>query len=198
MKTISKYLLTNVLGWTIEGSFPNLRKSVIIFAPHTSYWDGLYGKLYFMQSGISYKFLSKKEFFKFPMKYFFKAFGSIPVYKSNRYVNQIVEYFNNSEQLHIVLSPEGHRRKTTHWKKGFYYMACRANVPIVVGYLDYKNKQMGIKGVIEDTRDVNETMKKVANMYQDINAKYPDFFGLDKRYSGEIKNDETKSGISTR
>jgi len=183
MKAISNFLLINVLGWTIEGDFPDLKKSVIIFAPHTSYWDGLYGKLYFMQSDISYKFLSKKEFFKFPIKYFFKAFGSIPVYKSNRYVNKIVEYFDNSEELHIVLSPEGQRRKTTHWKKGFFYMACRANVPIVVGYLDYKNKQVGIKGIIEDTTDVNETMKLVADMYQNTNAKHPGNFGLDNRYS---------------
>lgn len=183
MDAVSKFFLTKVLGWTINGDFPNLNKSVVIFAPHTSYWDALYGKLYFMQSGVNYKFLSKKEFFKFPIKYLFIAFGSIPVYKSNRYVNQIVEYFANSKELHIILSPEGQLHKTAHWKKGFYYMAERANVPIVVGYIDYKNKEVGIKGVIGDAYDMKETMGQIAAMYKDVNAKYPEDFILDKRYS---------------
>ncbi len=183
MKTISKYILTSVLGWKINGEFPDIKKSVVIFAPHTSYWDALFGKLYLMNTGINYKFLSKKEFFKFPLKYFFKAFGSIPVYKSNRYINQIVKLFENSKELHIVLSPEGRLAKTTCWKRGFYYMAERANVPIVVGYIDYKNKEVGIKGVIRDINGMKQTMKQINNMYRDVNAKHPENFILDKRYS---------------
>ncbi len=79
-----------------------------------------------MQFDINYKFLSKKEFFKFPMKYFFKAFGSIPV---------------------------------------------------------YKNKELGIKGVIRETSDMKETMTEISKMYKNVNAKYPKNFILDKRYS---------------
>jgi len=65
MKILSKYILVNLLGWKIKGEFPNINKSIIIFAPHTSYRDGLYGKLYLMQSGINYKFLIKKDFSNF-------------------------------------------------------------------------------------------------------------------------------------
>jgi len=178
-----KFFLTKVLGWKIYGEFPDIKKSVVIFAPHTSYWDGLYGKLYLMNTGINFKFLSKKEFFKFPMKYFFKAFGSIPVYKNKEYINHIVALFNNSKELHIVLSPEGHLAKTTHWKKGFYYMAEAAHVPIMIGYIDYKKKEIGIKGIIRDPRNIKETMTEVNNMYKNVNAKYPENFILDKRYS---------------
>jgi len=183
MKAISEFILTIVLGWKIKDEFPDVKKSIVIFAPHTSYLDGLYGKLYLMYAGINYKFLSKKEFFKFPIKYFFMAFGSIPVFKNKEFVNHIVELFNNSKELHIVLSPEGHMAKTPHWKKGFFYMSTKANVPIVVGYMDYKNKEVGIKGVIRDPSDMKETMKEINNMYKDINAKYPKDFILDKRFS---------------
>ena len=183
MKTITKYILTNILGWEITGELPNMKKSVIIFAPHTSYWDGFYGKLYLMHTGINYKFLSKKEFFKFPIKYFFKAFGSIPVYKNKEYINQIVELYDNSKDLHIVLSPEGQLAKTTHWKKGCCYMAANANIPIVVGYIDYKKKEVGIKGVITETNNVNTTMTEINKFYMDVNAKYPENFTLDKRFS---------------
>ena len=183
MKTISGYILVNLLGWKINDEFPDVKKSIIIFAPHTSYWDGLYGKLYFMNVKINYKFLSKKEFFKFPVKYFFKAFGSIPVYENKEYVNQIAELFNNNKELHIILSPEGQLAKTSHWRKGFYYVATKANVPIVVGYIDYKRKELGIKGVITETNNVNTTMTEISKMYKDVNAKHPENFTTDKRFS---------------
>jgi hypothetical protein len=73
--------------------------------------------------------------------------------------------------------------KTDHWKKGFYYMANRANVPIVVAYIDYKKKEMGFKGVLTDIGNMNETITKIGMMYKNVNAKYPKDFVLDKRYS---------------
>ncbi len=182
MNKISKLLLNDVLGWTIKDEFPPIKKSVIIFAPHTSYFDGLFGKLYFMQQNVNYKFLSKEEFFIFPLKYFFKAFGSIPVYRNSKYIDQVVNYIHDSEELHIVLSPEGQLAETSHWKKGFYYMANRADVPIVVAYIDYKKKELGIKGIIKDTTDMKTTMKEVAKLYDGVNAKFPKDFSLDKRY----------------
>ena len=62
MTTISGYILTIVLGWKIKGEFPDVRKSIIIFAPHTSYYDALFGKLYLNELGIKHLFLSKKSF----------------------------------------------------------------------------------------------------------------------------------------
>jgi 1-acyl-sn-glycerol-3-phosphate acyltransferase len=182
MKQLSEIILES-LGWKVIGKFPDMAKSVIIFAPHTSYWDGFYGKLFAMQMGINYKFLSKKEFFKFPLNYFFRLYGSIPVSKNKEYINEIVSLFEENKNLHLILSPEGQLAKTDHWKKGFYYMATKANVPIVVSYIDYSKKEMGIKGVIHDTSNMNETLNSISNMYIKVKGKYPDEFTLDKRYS---------------
>ncbi|KXK37512.1 MAG: acyltransferase family protein [Bacteroidetes bacterium OLB9] len=179
MKTISRYILVNLLGWKIKGEFPNIKKSIIIFAPHTSYWDGFYGKLYLMQLGINYKFLSKKEFFKFPLNYFFKIYGSIPVSKTKEYIDYVAELINISQELHIVLSPEGQLAKTIRWKKGYYYMAVRANVPIVVGYIDYKKKEIGNKGVIDNLNNIESVRREVSELYSDVTAKYPEKFSLE-------------------
>jgi len=179
MKAISKFTLNVVLGWKIKGEFPDIKKSVIIFAPHTSYWDGFYGKLYLIQLGIKYKFLSKKEFFKFPLKYFFRIFGAIPVDKNKTYIDYIAELFNNSEELHIVLSPEGQLAKITRWKKGYYYMAEKANVPIVVSFIDYKKKEIGIKKVIYNSTNIDTVKKEIAELYSDVTAKYPEYFSLE-------------------
>ena len=175
--------ILSTLGWNVTGVFPNVDKSVIIFAPHTSYWDAFFGKLLLIQTDIVYKFLSKKEFFKFPLKYFFQLYGSIPVSRNKEYIDEVVTLFEERETLHIVLSPEGQLAKTDHWKKGFYYMANRANVPIVVGYIDYKKKEIGIKGVIRDTSDMKKTISEICEMYNGVEGKIPENFALDKRYS---------------
>ncbi|MCD4678215.1 MAG: 1-acyl-sn-glycerol-3-phosphate acyltransferase [Desulfobacula sp.] len=178
-----KYILTTVLGWKIKGDFPNLNKSVIIFAPHTSYWDGFYGKLYLKNIGVKHKFLSKKELFKFPLNLLMYTYGSIPVSSGKTFILQISEIYNSNKEIHIVLSPEGTRRKVIKWKKGFYYISKRANVPIVVGYIDYEKKEIGIKGVIKNNNDMKETMNGIGKMYKNVSAKYPEDFILDKRYS---------------
>ena len=182
MKQLSEIILKS-LGWKVIGKFPDIAKSVIIFAPHTSYCDGFYGKLFAMHMDINYRFLSKKEFFKFPLNYFFKLYGSIPVSRNKEYINEIVSLFGVHGNLHIILSPEGQLPKTDHWKKGFYYMATKANVPIVVSYIDYSKKEMGIKEVIYDTDNMKETITSINTMYADVKGKYPENFILDKRYS---------------
>jgi 1-acyl-sn-glycerol-3-phosphate acyltransferase len=182
MKLLSKYIL-EILGWEIKGKFPDIKKSVIIFAPHTSYWDGFYGKLYFMQSDINYKFLSKKEFFKFPVKYFFKAFGSIPVQENSEFIKEMVLLLNNNENIHIIISPEGQLAKTDHWKRGFYYIAKKAKVPIIVGYIDYRKKELGVKSIINETNNLQTTMTEIKKMYENVNAKYPENFTTDIRFN---------------
>ena len=154
MKTTSGRILKN-MGWKITGDYKGLKKSVTIFAPHTAHVDFFYGKLGFTELGVKFKFLSKKELFFFPMNLFMKKMGSIAVrgVKGKNAIYQVADMLNNTDELHIVVSPEGWIKKTTKWNKGFYYMARKANVPIVVACLDYRKKEMGVKGVIYDTSD---------------------------------------------
>lgn len=171
-----------LLGWKIVGEFPDIKKSITIFAPHTAHIDAIYGKMGFTELGVKYKFLSKKELFFFPMSLVMKAFGSIPVrgVKDKNAIYQVVDLLNNTEEeLHIVISPEGWIKKVTKWNKGFYYMASKANVPIVVGYLDYGNKEMGVKGVIYDTENYKSVMKQINEYYADVTGKNPEQFALE-------------------
>ena len=108
-------------------------------------------------------------------------FGSIPVKSVNNRNTfyQVVEMLDSFNDLHIVISPEGTRAKVTHWNKGFFYMASKANVPIVVGYIDYKKKEIGIKGVLENHDNVKTAMQPIRLMYENVSAKYPDKFSLE-------------------
>ncbi len=179
MKTISGKILDRI-GWKVIGEFPNIKKSIIIFAPHTAHIDAFYGKLGITELGINYKFLSKKELFFFPMNLVMKKFGSIAVrgVKNQNAIYQVVDIFNNTDELHIVISPEGWIKKVSDWNKGFYYMALKANVPIVVTYLDYKEKEMGIKGVIYDIEDYDSVINQINTLYKGVSGKCPEQFVL--------------------
>lgn len=169
------------LGWKISGDFPDIPKSVVIFAPHTAHIDAIYGKLGFTELGVKYTFLSKKELFFFPMNLVMRKFGSIPVrgVKGQNAIYQVVELFKNTESLHIVVSPEGWIKPVKKWNKGFYYMAVKANVPIVVAYLDYEQKAMGVKGVIYETSDYISVRRQINDYYKDVKGKKPEAFILE-------------------
>lgn len=179
MTKIYGYVLSNIMGWKIIGDFPDIPKSVIIFAPHTSYFDGLIGKLYMKEIGVCHKFLSKKELFVFPLSFIMQWYGSIPVIRTNKYVFQVSEIIDSYDKIHIILSPEGTRSKNANWKKGFYYIAKRSNVPILIGSIDYLKKEIGILDVLYDYKTVDETMLHISLLYKNSHAKYADKFKTD-------------------
>lgn len=181
MRTVSGKILQQ-LGWEITGDYNGLKKSVTIFAPHTAHIDFFYGKLGYTELGVKFNFLSKKELFFFPMNLIMRGLGSIPVrgVKGQNAIYQVAEMLNNTEELHIVVSPEGWIKRVTQWNKGFFYMAQKANVPIVVSTLDYAKKEMGVKKIIYDISDFKEVMKQINDVYKDAQGKNPDQFAFHK------------------
>jgi len=179
MRTLSGRTLQK-LGWKITGDYAGLKKSVTIFAPHTAHVDFFYGKLGYTELGVKFKFLSKKELFFFPMNLVMRKLGSIPVrgVKGKNAIFQVTEMLNNADELHIVVSPEGWIKKVTKWNKGFFYMAQKANVPIVVSTLDYAKKEMGVKAIIYDTSDFTTVMNQIKEIYKDVQGKNPDQFAF--------------------
>ena len=129
MKTIYGNVLAQ-LGWEIDGEFPDVKKSIVIFAPHTAHIDAFYGKLGFSELGIKYLFLSKKELFFFPMNLVMRKFCSMSVrgVEGKNAIYQVAEIMKNTDELHVVISPEGRIYKVDDWNKGFYYMAVKAEI----------------------------------------------------------------------
>lgn len=179
---VSEFILTKVFRWRIVGVPLTIPKAIIIFAPHTSYWDGFYGKLYLMSLRKKYVILAAKHLFRFPFNSFFRLFGAIPVEKNLKFVEIIAQKFNLTEQLYIILSPEGQIAKTDHWHKGFYYIASKADVPIAIGCMDYKKRTIGVGAIILQVTDIANTMEIVNNTYANVQGKYPQNFTLDNRF----------------
>ncbi len=171
-------LIIKIIGWKNESIIEIDDKCVVIAGPHTSMWDFIMAWLFFNSTGIKSSYLIKKEAFFFPLGYIVKAMGGIPVDRShgNNMVDIVAKKFRESKKLHLIITPEGTRKKVKNWKKGFLYIAKRANVPIYIGYINYEKKAIGFFERFEPTGDIKADMKYVQNLYKDSKPKHPERF----------------------
>ena len=166
------YLKLN--GWRYVANVPkDLKKFVLIAVPHTSNFDYPLAQAAFYLMGIRVRFLAKKSLFEGRFGKLFYKWGGIPVDRTGntKLVDQLKIEFDKTDELALVLSPEGTRKRVDKWKSGFYYIAKNANVPIVCGYLDYKNKEAGIGPVIKDLSDFEKTKDTIRDFYRNISPK---------------------------
>lgn len=176
MKKFARFIL-RLFGWKIDPNTPeNVKKCVIVVGPHTSNWDFIIGKLAFLAYGIHSKFLIKKEAFVFGFGWLLKAMGGIPVdrNKNNNLTETAVEFFEETDSLYLVFTPEGTRKYSPKWKKGFYYIAQKAKVPIYIAYIDYENKTGGFHSMLEPTGDVDKDIAYIQEILSHYKGKYPE------------------------
>lgn len=161
-------------GWKAEGEIPSyLKKCVMIAAPHTSNWDLPFTLMIAFSLRAKIYWMGKEQIFKFPFRRLMMWMGGISVdrSKSNNMVQASVDTINEAEQLFLVVPPEGTRSKVTYWKTGFYHIAHNADVPILLGFLDYAKKTGGILGTFKTTGDIEADMREIQALYAPISGK---------------------------
>ena len=176
-KKISKIIL-RLFGWSFGPEGEYVPKCVICVAPHTSNWDFPLGKLYYSALGRNARFLIKKDWFFFPFNIILDWLGGVPVDKSKRtsVTDQMIAEFNKNDNFHLAVTPEGTRKKSEEWKNGFYYIAESAKVPIMITYLDYAKKEIGVKTLFYPTGNITEDIKTIRSYYEGVTARYPENF----------------------
>ena len=175
LSRLSMWIL-KTLGWTIHADLPDIKKYVVIAAPHTSNWDFPIGIMAVWAIKLEVHWMGKDSLFRRPYGWFFRAIGGTPVQRDGgqNYIEQMRDLFEHSEQLVLALAPEGTRGKTDHWKTGFYYIARAANVPIVMAYLDFENKQVGTGKLFYPGEDIEADFSRIRQFYADRQGKNPE------------------------
>ena len=171
--------LLKLAGWQLHITTPDLPKSIICVAPHTSNWDFILGKLAYAAVNRKAGFLMKSSWFFFPLGYFFKAIGGVPVYRKVKHgslVEQLISRFRDSDILTLAITPEGTRKRTAKWHTGFLRIAYEANVPIQLGIIDYKTKEIMINEIFVPTGDNERDLKVIKEFYRPYEGKYPEKF----------------------
>jgi 1-acyl-sn-glycerol-3-phosphate acyltransferase len=179
MKNLSKKIL-KWCGWEINNEVEIPNKCVICIAPHTSNWDFVWGNLFNKAMRAKAHFFIKKEWFKFPLGNFMRALGGIPVDRSKKtsLTDQIAEEFKKHEKFQLGITPEGTRKYNPDWKKGFYFIAYKANVPIILATLDYEKKELGYKKIVIPSGNYEDDIIEIKNFYKNTKGKYPELFGI--------------------
>ena len=171
-----------VLGWKFVGEIPcSIKKAVLVVAPHTSNWDGFYGLLFCFVKQLPIKFAIKKEAMFFPLGPIFRWMGGIPIdrkkgnkiLKRDSMVQRMVAMLQQPDPLMLIIAPEGTRSYVSRWRRGFYHIALQANVPIVLGYIDYTQKRIGLGPVTYPTGDFDKDLQRIQAFYKDKAGKYP-------------------------
>ena len=182
IQKLCRAVLFSWLGLKEEVDQPRPPKWIICVAPHTSNYDFLIGKAYYTAIGLTSNFLMKKEWFVGPLGYIFKKMGGIPVERSKHtsMTDQLAEVARKSANFSLAVTPEGTRSKVTQWKRGFYYIALKANIPILLYAIDYPTKRIVCKRTIHPSGDIEADMRSIMEYYKDFNGKYPEKFAIEQ------------------
>lgn len=180
MKKNWAYRLLEFQGWTIPNEVELPAKSVLCVAPHTSNWDFIYGMLFKKAVHLDAHFFMKKEWFRFPLGGLMRSLGGVPVDRSKKtaLTDQIAEEFSKHDVFHIAITPEGTRKAVPDWKKGFYIIAQKAGVPIVLTYIDFAKKEIGYGKIVQPTGNMEGDMAEIKAFFRTKVGKIPENFGI--------------------
>ena len=170
IRVISKFILNKIIGWRVIGYLPKNEKYVIAVVPHSSYFDLIIAVLIRTYSGLKIKFIGKKELFNPITSYLFKFLGGIPVdrTKKSNIVDEVVELFELGKIKILAIAPEGTRKRVEKWKTGFYYIALKAKLPILMVSFDYIRKEVKINDKFYPSGDIDKDFIELEKKVNDV------------------------------
>ena len=169
---MTKFIFCTLLGWKILGEIRPVNKCVIIVAPHTHWLDFFVALPVRRILNLEINFIGKKELFFFPLNYLLKYLGGSAVDRNSKSktVDLISDKFNDKKIYRLALSPEGTRKKVDKWKTGFYYIAKKANVPIVSVSIDAKKKEVIFSKPFYPTDNIDKDFAHLRKFYRGVDG----------------------------
>ena len=177
-KKFCNWLLYKQMGWTLNVTERHPDKYIICLAPHTSNWDFVLGELYNGSVGLKCNFLMKKEWFFWPLGVLMRRMGGVPVYRSRQMgsTDLLAKKAIEADEFRLCITPEGPRKPNREWKRGFYYIALKANIPIVLYGLDYERRLIKCTKMVVPTGDIEKDMQEIKEYFREFKGRHPEKF----------------------
>ncbi|MCD9032501.1 lysophospholipid acyltransferase family protein [Luteimonas sp. Y-2-2-4F] len=156
-------------GWRMVGEFPNIPKLVLIGAPHSSNWDGLWAFGAKAAVGLDLRILGKDSLFRVPgLGFLLRRLGVIPVDRAaaSGVIEQAAQLIRSHDRLWYGLAPEGTRSRVERWKTGFWKIAKAAEVPVLRMYFHYPDRIIGIGPLFHPSDDMAADMAELRAWYR--------------------------------
>jgi len=156
-------------GWRMVGEWPDVPKMVVIVAPHSSGWDGLWGLAAKVAMGLGAAFMGKQELFRGALGWFLRKLGGFPVDRRapGGIVDQVVAKMQQADRMWLALAPEGTRKAVEKWKSGFWKIAKRSEVPVFCVWFHYPDKVIGLGPMVELTDDMDADLVRIRALFKD-------------------------------
>src|SRR5690606_39405021 len=161
--------MLRILGWhLVDHRPPALGSAIYLVVPHTSNWDFFLGLFARSALRIRANYLAKKSLFDSPVGWFFRALGGYPVdrSKSTNLTDQVVAYFNTVPGFSMAITPEGTRAKVDTWKTGFWRIAHKAKVPLVLTSFDYSKKEITLSKPYQVSDDMEKDIAELMTYFK--------------------------------
>ena len=165
-----------LIGWkTYYEPLPSSHGIIVVY-PHTSNWDFPLGILIKFAMPINVNYVGKDSLFKWPYGFIFRKLGGIPVNRkeSTNFVETMVNLYNQYDELAFAIAPEGTRKKVTKFRSGFYYIAHKAKVPIILVKFDFQHKEVDFSEPFYTTGDYKEDMKYIVDYFRGTLGIHPE------------------------
>lgn len=160
----------------MEGTIDDsIKKCVLMVLPHTSWHDFYLGILSRGVTGVEMNYIAKKELFRFPFGFYFRWMGGAPIDRTGSLnkVDAIAKIFDNYQEFRLAIAPEGTRKKVAELKSGFYYIAVKANVPIIPVAFDFGKKTVSFGKPFYPTSNYEADLKILLKHYEGVIGKIP-------------------------
>jgi len=177
-KAIYQFIFFKLMGWKIVGTInPELKKCVMAVVTHTSWHDFFIGVFTRGCVGLEMNFVAKKELYTFPLGYYFDWMGGASLDRTGglNKVDTIAQIFKKRETFRLAIAPEGTRKKVIEWKTGFYYIALKANVPILPIAFDFSKKEVRLGEPLNPSGDYEADCKILRGFYKGAIGKVPEY-----------------------
>lgn len=175
---LCRKILFGWMGFKAHVTVPVRDKMIIAIAPHTSNWDFIIGILYAKATGMEVNMLMKREWFFWPMGYAMRALGAIPVTRGRNtsLTDQLAERSREMKTFRLAITPEGTRKANSDWKRGFYVIAKKADIPIQLYALDFEKRLITATKEIIPDRNPDEAMPEIKEYFKHTKGKHPEYF----------------------
>lgn len=166
--------LLHVSGWRFEGELPDCQRLVVIGAPHSSLWDGVWCLLMKVGMGAEIGIMIKRELFRGPLAWLLRVGGCIPVDRkaAGGVVGQMARRLGGDAPLWLAIAPEGTRKHVAQWKTGFWHIAHKAKVPVFPVAMHYPEKRFVLGPLFETSDDMHGDVQRLRAFFAPYEGKH--------------------------
>ena len=164
--------ILKLLGWKTVYVEPPAKHGIIIVYPHTSNWDFLFGILWKFAVHTKPRWVAKDSWFRFPLGGLMRRLGGIGIRRDGGLdiTTQLRDKMLSEPECWLAIAPEGTRARKDYIHMGYYHIARAANIPIGIGFIDYKTKTVGVRGYRMIESDLSAELEQLVTDFKDIHA----------------------------